>query len=309
MKLTKNKILVILGQTATGKSDLAIALAKKYNGAIISADSRQVYRGMDIGSGKVDRDKNTPDFKSEGISHYLIDIADPQKDIFSVSDFLTYAKKALKIIESNKQLPIVCGGTGLYISALLENWQLPKIKPNFKLRDKLENLSTNSLFEKLKTLDPQRAQNIDPANRRRLIRSLENSIQSGRPLPPLKKGKPLGEFLILGLRRDNQQIKKLIKLRLDRRLHLKMLDEVITLKNKGVTSERLESFGLEYRYLNRYLEGKISYREMKEQLTNAIYHFAKRQNTWFKRIPNVYWLESKRDNKKAFKLVEDFLGK
>jgi len=308
MKHTNNKILVILGQTATGKSDLAIAIAKKYNGAIISADSRQVYRGMDLGSGKVSRD-NDSDFKSEGISHYLIDIADPKKDIFSVSDFLAQAKKVLKIIEKNKQLPIVCGGTGLYISALIENWQLPKIKPNFILRNKLETLPTTALFEKLKTLDPERAKNIDSANRRRLIRSLENVVQSGQPLPSLKKGEPLGEFLILGLKRDNQQLKKLIKLRLNKRLRLKMLDEIIALKNNGVSNERLESFGLEYRYLNRYLEGEINYKEMKNQLINAIYHFAKRQNTWFKKIPNVYWFSSKQESKKAFKLVEGFLSK
>ena len=128
-------------------------------------------------------------------------------------------------------------------------------------------------------------------------------------MTPLKNGKPLGEFCIIGLKRENQQLKKLIRLRLNRRLRLKMLDEITTLKNNGVSSERLESFGLEYRYLNRYLEGKINYKEMKNQLTTAIYHFSKRQNTWFKRISNVYWLGSKRDNKKAFKLVEDFLGK
>lgn len=309
MKYSKPKILIILGQTATGKSDLAIALAQKYNGAIISADSRQVYRGMDLGSGKVKRDTNSSgsDFKSEGIPHYLIDIADPKKDVFTVSDFLVRAKKALKDIEQKKQLPIICGGTGLYISALLENWQLPKIKPNLKLRSELETLSTNALVKKLKILDPERAKKIDLANRRRLIRSLENALQSSQPLPPLKKGRALGEFLILGLRRDNQQIKKLIALRLDKRLRLKMLEEIITLKKTGVSSERLENFGLEYRFLNRYLEGKITYQEMKEQLTNAIYHFAKRQNTWFKRIPNVYWFSTKKENKKAFKLVEDFL--
>ena len=309
MKYSKPKILIILGQTATGKSDLAIALAQKYNGAIISADSRQVYQGMDLGSGKVKRDTNSSgaDFKSEGIPHYLIDIADPKKDVFTVSDFLVQAKKAFKDIEQKKQLPIICGGTGLYISALLENWQLPKIKPNLKLRSELETLSTNALVKKLKILDPERAKNIDLANRRRLIRSLENALQSSQPLPPLKKGRALGEFLILGLKRDNQQIKKLIALRLDKRLRLKMLEEIITLKKTGVSSERLENFGLEYRFLNRYLEGKITYQEMKEQLTNAIYHFAKRQNTWFKRIPNVYWFSTKKENKKAFKLVEDFL--
>jgi tRNA dimethylallyltransferase len=307
MKLKNTKIVIILGQTATGKSDLAIALAKKYNGAIISADSRQVYSGMDLGSGKVIRDTNDSDFKSEGIPHYLIDIVDPRKDFFSVSDFLIQAKKALKEIEKNKQLPIVCGGTGLYISALLGNWQLPKTKPNWKLRKELETHTTSELFLQLQKVDPIRAKNIDPLNRRRLVRSLEAALQSGQTMAPLKNGKPLGDFFIIGLKRENPQLKKLIKLRLNRRLRLKMLDEITTLKSNGVLSERLESFGLEYRYLNRYLEGKINYKEMKNQLATAIYHFAKRQNTWFKRIPNVYWLESKRDNKKAFKLVEDFL--
>ena len=146
MKPKNTKIVIILGQTATGKSDLAIALAKKYNGAIISADSRQVYSGMNLGSGKVIRDTNTSDFKSEGIPHYLIDIVDPRKNFFSVSDFLIQAKKALKEITKNKQLPIICGGTGLYISALLSNWQLPKTKPNWKLRKELETHTTSELF-------------------------------------------------------------------------------------------------------------------------------------------------------------------
>lgn len=307
MKLKNTKIVIILGQTATGKSDLAIALAKKYNGAIISADSRQVYSGMSLGSGKVIRDTNTSNFKSEGIPHYLIDIVDPKKDFFSVSDFLIQAKKALTEIKKNKQLPIICGGTGLYISALLGNWQLPKTKPNWKLRKELETHTTSELFLHLQKVDPIRAKNIDPSNRRRLVRSLEAALQSGQTMTPLKNGKSLGDFFIIGLKRENQQLKKLIRLRLNRRLRLKMLDEITTLKNNGVSSERLESFGLEYRYLNRYLEGKISYKEMKNQLTTAIYHFAKRQNTWFKRIPNVYWFQCKRDNKKAFKLVEDFL--
>ncbi len=308
MKSKKIKIVVILGQTATGKSDLAIALAKKYNGAIISADSRQVYRGMDLGSGKIIRDTNTSEFKSEGIPHYLIDIVDPKKDFFSVSDFLSQAKKALKKIEKNKQLPIICGGTGLYISALLGNWQLPKTKPNWKLRKKLETYATQELFLRLQKLDPVRASNIDHSNRRRLIRSLESILQSGQTLAPLKGGKLLGDFLILGLRRDNQQLKKLIRLRLNKRLRLNMFQEIVELRKNGVSSERLESFGLEYRYLNRYLESKISYKEMKDQLATAIYHFAKRQNTWFKRIPNVYWFSSKQESEKAFGLVDKFLG-
>lgn len=309
MKQNKTKIIIILGQTATGKSDLAILLAKKYGGAIISADSRQVYKGMDLGSGKVIADNISEEFLSEGIPHYLIDVADPKKDIFSLSDFLHQSKKALKIIKKNKLLPIICGGTGLYISAFIENWQLPKIKPDWKLRKDLEACSSGELYRRLKKLDPHRAMTIDPQNRRRLIRSLESVIQSGLPMAPILKKELLGNFLIFGFKRDNKTLKKLIHLRLNRRLHLNMLQEINELRKKGVSSERLEGFGLEYRYLNRYLEKKITYQEMKGQLTTAIYHFAKRQNTWFKRIPNVHWFQSKRDNKKAFKLVEDFLNK
>jgi tRNA dimethylallyltransferase len=308
MKQNKTKIIIILGQTATGKSDLAILLAKKYNGAIISADSRQVYKGMDLGSGKVIADNISEEFLSEGIPHYLIDVADPKKDIFSLSDFLRQSKKALKAIEKNKLLPIICGCTGLYISAFIENWQLPKTKPNWKLRKELEICATHELFKRLQKLDPLRAEKIDPSNRRRLVRSLEAVIQSGLPMAPILKKEPLGDFLIFGLKRDNKTLKRLIHLRLNRRLHLNMLQEINELRKKGVSSERLEGFGLEYRYLNRYLEKKVTYQEMKGQLATAIYHFAKRQNTWFKRIPNVRWFQSKSDNKKAFKLVEDFLG-
>lgn len=307
MKKNKVKILVILGQTATGKSDLAILLAKKYNGAIISADSRQVYKGMDLGSGKVIKDSASKEFSSEGISHYLIDVADPKKDIFSLSDFLKQSSKALREIQKQNKLPIICGGTGLYISAFIENWQLPKTKPDWQLRKNLESCSLGELFSRLKKLDPERASKIDPKNKRRLIRSLENIIQSGTPMAPITKKESLGDFLLIGLKRENKTLKKLIRLRLNRRLRLDMCREIENLKQAGVTSERLESFGLEYRYLNRYLEKKLTYQEMKEQLTTAIYHFAKRQNTWFKRIPNVHWFQSKNDNKKAFKLVEDFL--
>jgi tRNA dimethylallyltransferase len=303
----KSKIVIILGQTATGKSDLAILLAKKYNGAIISADSRQVYLGMDLGSGKITKDKNSKEFLSEGIPHYLIDVANPAKKVFSLSDFLKLSLQSLQKIKKRNKLPIICGGTGLYISAFMENWQLPNTKPDWKLRKDLENYSAQELFERLRKIDPKRAVTIDSKNKRRLIRSLENAIQSGSPMAAIVKRVPVGDFLILGLKRNNKTLKNIIRLRLNRRLRLDMLQEIITLKKNGVTNERLEGFGLEYRYLNRYLEGKISYQEMKVQLINAIYHFAKRQNTWFKKIPNVYWFQSKRENKKAFKLVEDFL--
>lgn len=300
--MTKKKLLVILGPTASGKSDLAIEIAKKFNGEIISADSRQVYKGMDLGTGKVERDKNFKEFYSEGVRHYLLDIVEPQQ-YFSVYQYQKLALKAINEILKKKKLPILCGGTGLYISAVIENWKFLKIKPNFELRKKLEKLSLEELFEKLKKIDPQRATTIDPKNKRRIIRALEIALTKGK-VPPLEK-KPLKiDILILGIQKEKEELKKLIKTRLEKRINLGMIEEVKNLKEKGVSSERLEEFGLEYRWVNRYLEGKITLEEMKKRLYNEIVKYAKRQMTWFKKMKNIYWIKTKEE---AFSLVENWL--
>ncbi|MGE4554930.1 MAG: tRNA (adenosine(37)-N6)-dimethylallyltransferase MiaA [Candidatus Paceibacterota bacterium] len=300
--MTKKKLLVILGPTASGKSDLAIEMAKKFNGEIISADSRQVYKGMDLGTGKVERDKNFKEFYSEGVRHYLLDIVEPQQ-YFSVYQYQKLALKAINEILKKKKLPILCGGTGLYISAVIENWKFLKIKPNFELRKKLEKLSLEELFEKLKKIDPQRATTIDPKNKRRIIRALEIALTKGK-VPPLEK-KPLKmNILILGIQKEKEELKKLIKTRLEKRINLGMIEEVKNLKEKGVSSERLEEFGLEYRWVNRYLEGKITLEEMKKRLYNEIVKYAKRQMTWFKKMKNIYWIKTKEE---AFSLVENWL--
>lgn len=300
--MTKKKLLVILGPTASGKSDLAIEIAKKFNGEIISADSRQVYKGMDLGTGKVERDKNFKEFYSEGVRHYLLDIVEPQQ-YFSVYQYQKLALKAINEILKKKKLPILCGGTGLYISAVIENWKFLKIKPNFELRKKLEKLSLEELFEKLKKIDPQRATTIDPKNKRRIIRALEIALTKGK-VPPLEK-KPLKmNILILGIQKEKEELKKLIKTRLEKRINLGMIEEVKNLKEKGVSSQRLEEFGLEYRWVNRYLEGKITLEEMKKRLYNEIVKYAKRQMTWFKKMKNIYWIKTKEE---AFSLVENWL--
>lgn len=300
--MTKKKLLVILGPTASGKSDLAIEMAKKFNGEIISADSRQVYKGMDLGTGKVERDKNFKEFYSEGVRHYLLDIVEPQQ-YFSVYQYQKLALKAINEILKKKKLPILCGGTGLYISAVIENWKFLKIKPNFELRKKLEKLSLEELFEKLKKIDPQRATTIDPKNKRRIIRALEIALTKGK-VPPLEK-KPLKiDILILGIQKEKEELKKLIKTRLEKRINLGMIEEVKNLKEKGVSSQRLEEFGLEYRWVNRYLEGKITLEEMKKRLYNEIVKYAKRQMTWFKKMKNIYWIKTKEE---AFSLVENWL--
>lgn len=296
------KLLVVLGPTASGKSDLAIQLAQKFKGEIISADSRQVYKGMNIGTGKVPRDKNTK-YYSSGIRHYLLDVADP-KEYFSVVRYQELALESINNIFKKGKLPILCGGTGLYISAIIEGWQFPQVPPNYQLRQELEQLDTNELFEKLAKLNPQRAAIIDKNNRRRLIRALEILSQQ-KTITPLQKNPPPWDILILGIKKDKEELKKLIKLRLEKRLKEGMIKEVEQLKENGVSSKRLEDFGLEYRWLNRYLEKKINYEEMVDSLFRDIYHYAKRQMTWFKKISNVNWIFNEEE---AIKLVSKFLS-
>jgi tRNA dimethylallyltransferase len=295
-----NKLLVILGPTASGKSDLAIKIAQLFNGEIISADSRQVYRGMDLGTGKVKKDT---EYCSEGIRHHLLDVADPN-EYFSVAQYQKLALKAIKDIQRRDKLPILCGGTGLYLSAIIEDWQFPNIPPNANLRKELERLNTEQLFQKLSALDPKRATTIDKNNKRRTIRALEILYQN-KSIAPLKKIPPKWNILILGIKKDKEELKKLIKLRLEKRLSDGMIEEVKKLKEKGVLSKRLDDFGLEYRWLNRYLEKKITLLEMKEKILKDSYHYTKHQMTWFKKIPNVHWITN---NEEVIKLTSDFLS-
>lgn len=213
MKGKKKKIIVILGPTASGKSDLAIQLAKLFNGEIISADSRQVYKGMNLGTGKVEKDKKPKNqYYSQGVKHYLLDIVSPKK-YFSLADFLKLADKAVKEIFKKGKLPIICGGTGLYISALIEGWQLPKVKPNKRLREKLGKKSKEELFQLLKDLDPQKAKKIDKNNRPRLIRAIEIASILEK-VPALVKKPPDWDILIIGIKKDRQELKNLISQRL-----------------------------------------------------------------------------------------------
>jgi len=303
LKQNNKKLLVILGPTASGKSDLAIKLAKLFNGEIISADSRQVYKGMDIGSGKVPLKKIKGKLYSNGIRHHLIDVANPQ-EYFSAAQYQKLALKAIKDIQKRGKLPILCGGTGLYISSVVEGWQFPKAKPNLKLRKELENLTGEELFLKLKKLDARRAKAIDKNNKRRLIRALEIILQN-KKIEPLKKNPLKMEVLVIGIKKDKEVLRQKIKKRLEKRLKEGMIKEVKKLKQKGVSSKRLEDFGLEYRWVNRYLEKKIDYKEMKETLEKEIIKYAKRQMTWFKnQIKRVKWVQLE---KEAIILVKKFL--
>lgn len=301
----KQKLIVILGPTATGKSDLAVLLAKKLNGEIISADSRQVYQGLDIGTGKVPRDKKqesripplprprrtrrNQEYFYKKIPHYLLDVTDPKKQ-FSVAEYQKLGEKALADIIKRGKLPIICGGTGPYIDALIYNSSFPKVPPNAALRKKLEKLSSEVLFEKLGKLDPRRAKNIDKHNRRRLVRALEIVLTTGKKVPEAQEKKSEYDALKIGIAFPNEVLHARIEKRLLARMKKGMAQEVKRLHTKGLSWKRMEELGLEYRYLSRYLRGMMTKEEMIEKLTAEIWHYAKRQMTWFKRDKKIHWV-------------------
>ncbi|HDZ54458.1 MAG TPA: tRNA (adenosine(37)-N6)-dimethylallyltransferase MiaA [Candidatus Nealsonbacteria bacterium] len=295
----KNKLIVILGPTASGKSHWAIELAKKFNGEVVSADSRQIYRGMDIGTGKITKKE------MKGIPHYLLDVAYPKKR-FTVVQYQKLAQSAIKKILKKRKNPFLVGGAGFYIQAIVDQISIPRVKPDWKLRKKLEKEEAKDLFGLLKKIDPQRARNIDRQNKRKLIRALEILVKTEKPVPPLLKKPPQFEILIIGIKKSSQEIKKLIKKRLLKRLKQGMIAETRRLKKAGLSWRRLEEFGLEYRYISLYLQRKLDYQQMLKRLEKEIEHFAKRQMTWFKKDKRIHWLEKLEE---AERLIEEFLKK
>jgi tRNA dimethylallyltransferase len=292
------KIITILGPTASGKSDLAVQIAKRFNGEIISADSRQVYKGMDIGSGKVTKKE------AEGVPHYLLDVANP-KTRFTVAQYQKAALKAVKYIQKENKIPFLVGGTGFYIQSVADGIVIPEVKPDWKLRKELEKLTIEQLFARLEKLDPKRAESIDRHNPRRLIRALEIILKTGEVVPALSHTeKPEFETLQIGITKSNDELKTLIHKRLIKRLEKNaMVNEVKKLR-KSLSWKRLEEFGLEYRFVAQYLQNKITYQEMTDNIQKESEHFAKRQMTWFKRDKRIHWVET---YKEAEKLVKTFL--
>lgn len=293
--MKKEKIIVILGPTASGKTDLSIKLAKKFNGEIVSADSRQVYKGMDIGTGKITKKE------MQGISHYLLDIVSPKKR-FSVAEYQKLAVNAMEKILEKKQLPFLVGGSPFYIYSIIQGWQFPKLKPNQKLRKKLEKQSVEELFKILQKIDKKRAGNIEKKNKRRLIRAIEIAKTIGK-VPALRE-KPLFDCLILGIKKTKEELISLIEKRLLKRIEQGMIEEIKKLHKQGVSWKRLDEFGLEYRWLSRYLQNKISYLEMIKFLQKDIEKFSKRQMTWFKKDKKTHWVKNQ---KEAEKLIINFL--
>ena len=294
----KQQIIAVVGPTAVGKTSLSIELAKAVNGEVVSADSRQVYQGLDIGSGKVMANE------MDGVPHHLLDVADP-KEVFSAADYVRLGREAIEGILGRGKVPIVVGGTGFYIDALIGAVSLADVPEDPVLRSMLRSKSIEELQMMLQEIDPDRFETIDSQNPVRLVRAIEIATALGKNPHPTED--ILYDVLWIGLTLPQEELYKNIENRLIARLENGMLEEVKTLHQNDLSYERMEELGLEYRYMARHLRGDISYEEMYEQLEIETRKYAKRQMTWFRKNDAIQWMEPK-DVEKAIELAEEFLG-
>lgn len=310
----KPKLIIITGPTASGKTALSLKLAKKFRGEIISADSRQVYRGMDIGTAKVpisparrsrvaakssipSNDGIQVPVISSGIPHYLINIRNPYQS-YTLAQFQRDAIKIIKQIHQRGRIPFLVGGTGLYLNALINNLQIPEVKPNPKLRKKLEKLPVARLFKILNKKDPARAKNIDQKNKRRLIRALEIVAALGHvplfPFPPpagvwLREG-GIGSFLTLGIKKSNPALRRSINHRVEQMFKAGLVQEVKKLTKKyGRCRPAFDAIG--YREIIDCFNGKLTVEQAQNLIRSNTWRFTRRQMSWFRRLP-IVWIKN-----------------
>ncbi len=293
------KALVILGPTATGKSDLAVELALRFNGEVISADSRQIYKKLDIGTGKITKEE------MKGVPHHLLDITNVENRI-SVVDWQRVAEWTMQEIFKRGKLPIICGGTGFYIDSIMYDQTFPEVAPNEELRQELENKTHEELIAMIPEEDKGILEKIDKKNKRKLIRIVE-IIKSGQKITNLKKEKRADiDFLLIGLKLPPAEAREKINSRLDRRIEAGMIQEVQNLFNEGLSINRLKELGLEYRFLGMHINKELSLDKMKEILRIKIWQYARRQMIWFKRNKNINWF-APTDLEKISELAKNFL--
>jgi tRNA dimethylallyltransferase len=281
----KKKAIVIIGPTSSGKTALAVKLALEFKAEIVSADSRQVYKGMDIGTGKDLSEYNVKTKTGiKKIPYHLIDVCSP-KENFNLSKYLKLANKALEDISEQGNLPLIVGGTGLYVQALVDNYQISKVKENKELRLRLEGQELKSiqvLFKREYPVFYNKLNNSDKNNKRRLIRYLE--ILKDKGALNKKSSHPKFDFLVLKIEVDRKELKQRIRKRIVKRIEEEgMIEEVSRLHKEGLSWEKLENFGLEYKFISKYLQNKLTYNQMIEDLYTASSRFAKRQSAWFRR--------------------------
>ena len=296
-----DKLVVIAGTNASGKSGLGIELAGMYGGEVISADSRQVFKGLDLGSGKVTKEE------MKGVPHHLIDVARPN-DFFSLKDFQSKAYEAIDDVIKRGKIPFLVGGTGLYVNSVVDGYNLNGEKPDPKIREEILNLSIEEIKERLKELNPSALERVDVNNKRRLERALERALTgNGDELKSEKRY----DTLVLGVTWERKVLYERIRERLDMRLAEGMIDEVKNLREAGATDDFLYRLGLEYRYILMYLRGEFeSYEAFYDKLFMEIRHLAKEQMTWFRKRKDIVWIDMTDDPvNKSKQLIDEFLAK
>jgi tRNA dimethylallyltransferase len=281
-------IIVILGPTASGKTRLGVGIAREVGGEIISADSRQVYRGMDIGTGKdLDEYGETP--------YHLIDILNPGEE-FNVFRFQRLCFAVMDEIRGRGRVPVIVGGTGLYLDAVLRGYRMVEAPEDPVLRAELAGLSREELAARLLALNPRLHNTTDLLDRRRLVRAIEIAEYERRHEPePLPGFQPM----VFGVRWERSMLRRRITARLRARLDTGLIEEVERLHREGVSYETLDFYGLEYRFVSRHLKGELSRNDLFQKLNSAIHDFAKRQETWFRRMERqgvgIHWLDGARE--------------
>lgn len=284
--------IVITGPTATGKTKVAVDIAYQYNGEIISADSRQIYKGMDIGTGK-DLDEYIVNNKQ--IPYHLIDILDPNEN-YSVYQFQRDFLSSYNSIKERNNLPILCGGTGLYIESILLKYRLQNAPgPNQNLRQSLQEKSTKELLELFQNLSPEKYKNPSKKDtKNRIIRSIEIELNKTIDEPDIFTNQDINNFLVIAIKQERQNNRDLIKKRLIERIEEGLIEEVEALINNGLDISRLDYFGLEYKFVGLYLKKELTKEDLIDKLHIAICQFAKRQTSWFRRMEkrgiNIHWI-------------------
>jgi tRNA dimethylallyltransferase len=297
----RSKAIAVIGTNASGKSAAAVSLAGFFDGEVISADSRQVYKGLDIGTGKISLEE------MRHVPHHMLDLVD-LGGRFSVADFQAHAYLVMDQIISRGKVPFIAGGTGLYVRAVVEGYELVDAAPDFTLRENLERLSDSELHSLLRQHAQEAADTIDVRNRRRIIRAIE-IFEKGVTYKTEHRNKPRYRFLQLGITWPREVLRQRIESRLRRRLDAGMIEEVQNVIGSGVSLDWLYGLGLEYRYVGRFLQGEYENEdELFRELSTAIYRFAMRQLAWFRRDSSIIWLDTTGDYlSQARTLIEEFL--
>ena len=298
MSEQKPRVISVVGPTASGKTSLSIEIAKQFNGEVISADSRQVYKGLDIGTGKVTSEEMS------GVPHHLLDIVEPD-EIYTANTFVRDAKSAIDSIAGKNHVPIIAGGTFFYVDILRGKMQSAPVEPNQTFRDSLEHYSNEELLELLRSKDSRRAEDVDPDNRRRLVRALE-IIESLGSVPETEEVESDYEWLMIGIDIEKEELREKFAKRLTSWLERGLLEEVHEARDT-LSHERFLELGFEYTLAAEFLDEQISKEEFFEKFVQKNWQYAKRQMTWLKRDNEIEWFKAK-NHEVIFRRVEEFLN-